>query len=277
MPNDPKNQPSKPQPAVNSASDGRPLPWSGRARLLANQPWIAYVLPLVTFMVIGCLEPKPTVADSPAAVAATWALPYSAYPWVYTLKIALTTVVLAWVWPALSSLPRRVSILSVVVGIVGVFLWVGLWKLNLEKRLLEPLGLGWALDFGVRSAYNPLEELAGRPALAYGFLAIRLFGLVVVIALAEELFLRGFLMRFFVRPDWWNVPIGVVNKTAIVAGTLVPMAMHPAELLAAAVWFSLVTWLMIRTRSLWDCIVAHGTTNLLLGCYVLWSHEWTLL
>ncbi len=139
-------------------------------------------MPLVTFMVIGCLEPKPTAADSAAEVAASWAASYSVYPWVYTLKIVLTTVVLAWAWPALSSLPRRVSVLSVVVGVVGVFLWVGLWKLNLEKRMLEPLGLGWALDFGVRSAYNPLEELAGRPALAYGFLAVRLFGLVVVIA-----------------------------------------------------------------------------------------------
>ena len=55
------------------------------------------------------------------------------------------------------------------------------------------------------------------------------------------------------------------------------MLMHPAELLAAAVWFSLVTWLMVKTRSLWDCIVAHATTNLLLGCYVLWSGEWTLM
>ena len=48
-------------------------------------------------------------------------------------------------------------------------------------------------------------------------------------------------------------------------------------LLAAAIWFSLVTWLMKKTRSLGDCIVAHATTNLLLGCYVLYSGEWTLL
>jgi uncharacterized protein len=189
----------------------------------------------------------------------------------------LTAAALAWVWPAVRVFDRRVTVWSLVVGVVGIFAWVGLWKLQGQLLLHTPAALrGW-LDLGARSAYNPLAELASRPALAYGFLAIRLFGLTVIIALAEELFLRGFLMRFFVRPDWWNVPFGEVNTSALVVGTFVPMLMHPAELLAAAVWFSLVTWLMIKTRSLWDCVVAHATTNLLLGCYVIWSGEWTLL
>ena len=55
------------------------------------------------------------------------------------------------------------------------------------------------------------------------------------------------------------------------------MLMHPAELLPAAVWFSLVSWLMVKTRSLWGCIIAHATTNLLIGCYVLASGDWTLM
>ena len=93
----------------------------------------------------------------------------------------------------------------------------------------------------------------------------------------EEFFLRGFLMRFVVAPDWWNVRIGVVNRAAVVAGTVVPMLMHPGEVLAAAVWFSAVTWLMIRTRSLWCCVGAHAVTNLLLGIYVVASHNWWLM
>jgi hypothetical protein len=262
---------------ADAGGSGATPPCSARTRLLASQPWIAFVLPLVTFMLVGCFEPKPMPANAAGQPVSAWQLPYFAYPWVYTLKVVLTAAVLALVWPALRAFPRRVTGWSLVVGVVGVCLWVGLWSLQLEQRVLVPMGLGKVVDLGVRSAYNPLDELADRPALAYGFLAVRLFGLTVIIALAEELFLRGFLMRFFVRPDWWNVPIGEVNRAAILAGTLVPMLMHPAELLAAAVWFSLVTWLMIKTRSLWDCIVAHATTNLLLGCYVIWSGQWTLL
>jgi hypothetical protein len=45
---------------------------------------------------------------------------------------------------------------------------------------------------------------------------------------------------------------------------------------AAVVWFSLVTWLMIRTGNIWDCVAAHAVTNLLLGIYVLVSHDWHL-
>jgi hypothetical protein len=50
--------------------------------------------------------------------------------------------------------------------------------------------------------------------------------------------------------------------------------MHPGEFIAALVWFTLVTWLMVRTRNIWDCVVAHALTNLLLGCYVLATGKW---
>ena len=127
-----------------------------------------------------------------------------------------------------------------------------------------------------RSGFNPLVEMAAQPALAYGFLAVRLFGLVCVIAVAEE-FLCAVLDAVRDARDWWNVPFGQVNAMAVAVGTIVPMLMHPAELLAAAVWFSLVTWLMVRTRSIWDCIAAHATTNLLLGLHAIWSGDWGLL
>ena len=272
QPHDPQSNDS----SLWSKSGAAGTSFSGRSQLLANNPWIAFVLPLAVFMAVGCFEPKPLAADA-QATASAWELPYWTYPWVYLLKVVLTSAALVWVWPAVASLPRRITPWSIVVGVIGVFIWVGLWRLGLERRLLEPLGLGKLLDFGVRSAYNPMAELKNQPVLAYGFLALRLFGLAVVIAIAEELFLRGFLMRYVIRHDWWTVPFGDVNRLAIVIGTAVPMLMHPGELLASAVWFSLVTWLMIKTRSLGDCIMAHATTNLLLGCYVFYSGEWTLL
>jgi CAAX prenyl protease-like protein len=137
--------------------------------------------------------------------------------------------------------------------------------------------LGWSLEIGTRSAFNPLVELANTPAWAYGFLAIRFAGLVLVGPIIEEMFLRGFLMRFFVATDWWQVPFGTVNRAAIIAATVVPMLMHPGEILAAAVWFSAVTWLLISTRNIWPCIIAHGVTNMLMGAYVVISGQWWLM
>jgi CAAX prenyl protease-like protein len=106
---------------------------------------------------------------------------------------------------------------------------------------------------------------------------VRFIGLVVIVPVIEEFFLRGFLMRFVQAERWWEVPFGTVNRLAVIAGTAVPMLMHPQELIAALVWFSAVTWLMTRTRSIWDCVLAHAVTNLLLGLWVISSGEWWLM
>ena len=110
----------------------------------------------------------------------------------------------------------------------------------------------------------------------YGFLAIRFLGLALIVPIIEEFFLRGFLMRFVMDPDWWEIPFGHVNFLAILAGTAVPMLMHPGEMLAAFVWFSMITWLMVRNRNIWDCVAAHVVTNLLLGIYVISFGQWFL-
>lgn len=273
-----------------------PLPdgWLGR------HPWAIFLLPMIVYMLLGSLEPKPPVAQAgdveliepatPEAVTAEddelyWDprvgllphIPYRLYPQVYALKIAATCLAMLVVWPGYRTFRGRVSPLAVGVGIVGVVLWIGLCHLRIEAQLLEPIGLGWLVGAGVRSAFNPLEQLAGDPGWAYGFLAIRFFGLAAVVPVIEEFFLRGFLMRYVVHDQWWNVPFGVVNRTAVVVGTAVPMLMHPGELLAALVWFSMVTWLMVRTRNIWDCVVAHAVTNFLLGVYVVASGHWELM
>jgi uncharacterized protein len=96
------------------------------------------------------------------------------------------------------------------------------------------------------------------------------------VPLIEEFFLRGFLMRLVASGNWWRLPLNQINTAAIATGTLYGVLSHPAEMFAAAVWFSLVTWLMMKTGNIWDCVAAHAVTNLLLGVYVLWSHQWAL-
>jgi hypothetical protein len=45
--------------------------------------------------------------------------------------------------------------------------------------------------------------------------------------------------------------------------------------LTAIVWGLMVALLLVRTRSLGACIIAHAVTNLLLGAYVLWTGDWS--
>jgi uncharacterized protein len=274
--------------------------------LLARYPWLGYVLPLVVFLVLTSFEPAPperTPADALAAdgagsdplnadpleqvlpqdqtaKATGWfdlSIPYRAYPLVYTAKIALSIAAVFFVWQVSRQFPWRLSWLGFAVGAVGVVVWIGVCHLGLERRILPAIGLGSVLGSGQRSAFNPLVELATEPAWAYGFLAIRFIGLALVVSLIEEFFLRGFLMRACVHENWWSVPFGTVTPLAVLVGTAVPMAMHPAELLAALVWFTMITGLMVATRNIWDCVAAHATTNLLLGIYVVVWNQWQLM
>jgi CAAX prenyl protease-like protein len=254
------------------------------SRVLAQHPWLTFLLPFAIYMIVGSLEPappKPAVllangASRPAVDENWFGLEYHQYPIVYTVKIALTIVAMLFVLPGYRQFPFRVSLLAIGVGIVGVVLWIAICHVQLERKLLAPLGLEKFLGLGDRPAFNPLDNLAATPAWAYTFLAIRFLGLALIVPIIEEFFLRGFLMRFVIRETWWTVPFGMLTTTAAVIGTAVPMLMHPAELLAAAVWFSLVTWLMVRTRNIWDCVAAHAVTNLFLGIYVVTQHQWQL-
>ena len=101
---------------------------------------------------------------------------YRYYPHVYTAKIVLTLLAMCLVWPGYRSFPLRVSVLSVLVGVVGVVLWIVLCHLRLEPQVIGPIdqflgsfipgleegdtpsiGLMSMLGTGERSAFNPLQ------------------------------------------------------------------------------------------------------------------------
>lgn len=231
----------------------------------------------------GNPEAKPSeipteAADSQAEPLpeANWAgIPYAAYPAVYTLKILLTCLAMGLVWPVYREFPFRVSGLAILVGIGGLIIWLGFGGLNWERKWLEPIGLGAFLDLGVRSGFDPFRAFPDQPAwMLWGFVALRLFGMVVVVALVEEFFLRGFLMRYVIQADWHQVQVGTLNLAALLACVLYAVLSHPGELFGATAWFLFVSLLAYKTRNIWDCVLAHATTNALLGAYILLFWEW---
>jgi CAAX prenyl protease-like protein len=247
---------------------------SRREAFLARHPWIAPVAPFVVFMLVGSLEPSAASDASSHALA----IPYSYYPVVYALRIALTLATILFVLPGYRKYRFRLSFWSLAVGIVGIAAWVGICSLRIESDYLSKFGLKWLVGLGARSGYNPFESLREEDIRwAWIFFGTRLFGLALVVPVIEEFFLRAFLVPLVVRNDWSTVGVGELNRTAIVAVVAYAVATHPAELVAAVVWFSMVTWLSFKTKNIWDCVAAHAVTNLLLGLYVYVSGAWHLL
>src|SRR5712692_5038601 len=112
-----------------------PAPGAGR-----RNPILAYSIPFALFLLFGVVE--------------SWQPLSQYYPWIYSLKIAL--VATAW-WRLRAPYPRpsRTGMgLGVLVGVVGVVVWIVLANLNLESVLPD-----WLL-LGQRVSYNPLEAIA---------------------------------------------------------------------------------------------------------------------
>jgi CAAX prenyl protease-like protein len=200
----------------------------------------------------------------------------NSYPYTYTFNIAVTTVMVLLVSWGYFRAPFRISGWAVVVGVVGVVAWIGL--AYLDKQFI---GLGEWISGG-RTAYNPFDDWKDTPhpfwqhLEMWQFLAIRFYGLVLVVPLIEEFFVRGFLMRYVDDPDWDELPLGQAKLGGWLAPTIYGVVAHMTEPLAALVWFSMVSWLYRKTGSIWDCVLAHAVTNLLLGIYIVKFGAWHL-
>jgi CAAX prenyl protease-like protein len=225
-----------------------------------SSPLAAYVAPFAAFLILTQLETLESLK------------PY--YPWVYVAKIAAVTVLcllFAGRWPAFST---RGLLLGVLAGGVGVALWILLAGLGIEKRIVEALPDA-KMFFPDRVGFNPFESVA-EPVARYAFLAARFFGLALIVPLIEEVFWRGFLLRYLIDDRRFeSVPIGAFSSLSFLVVTILFALVHP-EFVAALVWGAGINLLLYQTRNLWATVVAHGVTNLLLGCYVIAYGAWHL-
>jgi CAAX prenyl protease-like protein len=180
----------------------------------------------------------------------------------YPIKTLAVGTVILWFWRSLPNLKPTAPLLSLLVGILGAALWIG----------LDPLLVHYAQPLVGR---NPFALYPGSEAwVLFGF---RLLGIALIVPIMEELFWRGFLMRWLIQDDFTKVPLGRYRPVSFFVTTAFFAAEHGAEWpLGAVVGLLYGAW-FIRTKSLGDVMTAHGVTNLLLALYCLVSNDWHFL
>ena len=191
--------------------------------------------------------------------------------WAYAIRSLLCLGLFAyarpWRWygrPAFRSWP-----LAVLTGVVVLVIWVGLEGPWMEAwPALRTFYVKWGvLPFG--ELREPLEKTPFAPEVCGWPLAIvRVLGSGLVIGVIEEFFWRGFLYRWLMGLDFTRVPPGKFDWIPFLVTAAVFGAEHQ-EWLAGLLAGLLYGWLYVRTRDLWSAVLAHVTTNLLLGVYVL--------
>src|SRR5688572_4751473 len=218
---------------------------------------LAYLLPMMVFLVFTALG---TAGFVTAVVPARYAYPIS-----YVVKTVVVAGMLVWFWRCYTKIRWNGWWLGVIVGVVGIFQWV------LMQR--------WLQRFEFFKPDEPTfwnDAVANwSPSLLWSFVAVRLTGAVLVVPVMEELFWRDFLWRQILAPndfklarvgEWgWAPFLGVSAAFAVV---------HGNWWLTSIVWALMIAALLVYTKSLGACIIAHAVTNLLLGVYVLVWKDW---
>lgn len=194
-----------------------------------------------------------TVADS--EVSHDW------FPAVYIVKaIAVTAALLVWRGPLREiQFDRKVIVPSVALGLIVCALWIGI-----DRAIPYP-------HLGTRAAFDP-TPLQGS-VWGITFLVVRLYGLVLMVPVMEELFWRSFLLRYLTNPDFHRVPLGTFSALALWLMVAASALAHPEWLVAIVASLAYALWLR-KTRSLFSAVVAHAATNAALGIYVLVTGNW---
>jgi CAAX prenyl protease-like protein len=210
---------------------------------------VAYILPMAVFLAFTW-------------VGGNWR---SLYPLTYVVKVIVVAAALAVLWRHYTKISWRYWWLGVIVGVIGIVQWVGM-QLWLQHHV--------AFFAPSSEPFDPTKTFDS-PAMLYGFFAVRIIGAVLVVPVMEELFWRDFLWRQILAPnDFKLAEVGERSWSALLIVSLVFAFVHGNWWLTSIVWALMIGGLLMYTRSLGACIIAHAVTNLLLAVYVLRYRDW---
>lgn len=210
--------------------------------------WI-YVLPFVFYVLVGDLTRLLFVGLDE----------YHIYIG-YTIRTAVVGYILFKSRTRYSELSRKYHKLdstALFIGIIIFILWVGL-----EGH--------YPTLFSSDTYYDPTTF---NTSIATVLILIRLVGSVLIAPLIEELFVRSFLMRYIINPKWEDVPIGTYTFESFLIITLIFGFSH-FQWLPGILTAVLLNLLLYNRKSLFPCVVAHATANLLLLIYVVYTNSW---
>jgi uncharacterized protein len=218
--------------------------------LLKQYPAIRYIAPFATVLALLALWPKLTFGPG----------------WTWPIAVLAVGAVCFASWPReLSSIPSRPAA-SIAIGIAVFFLWIG-------PDLLFPHYRNSVIFsnqiFGQLHSSLPPEALHSPWVLAW-----RTARAILVVPIAEELFWRGWLLRWLINSDFQRVPLGAYSPFAFWITAALFASEHGPYWDVGLVTGAVYNWWMIRSKSVASCVLMHAVTNGLLSAYVIVYNQW---
>ncbi|HEY3826576.1 MAG TPA: CAAX prenyl protease-related protein, partial [Bryobacteraceae bacterium] len=209
--------------------------------------------------------------------AVPWILPFVVFIGLLALQQAVPVpawlrfvvsmaAILAVSRPPLRGGPSK-PLLSILVGVAVFVIWVG-------PDFLVPNWHHFIL-FDNPIMGHPAGNTPPASKNDPVFLIFRIAISVIAVPILEELFWRGWLMRWIIDSNnFERVPLGTFQLAAFWLVAVLFASEHGSFWdvgLAAGIVYN---WWMIRTRNVWDCIIAHAVTNGILAAWVIGAGQW---
>jgi CAAX prenyl protease-like protein len=185
--------------------------------------------------------------------------------WLYLVRfLVVTSLIGALSWPYLSFRPSA-PLASMAIGVAVFVIWVA-------PDVLFGYRHHWLFENSITG--SAASSLAPHLKANLGFMLLRSVSSAIMIPILEELFWRGWLMRWLIDSDFLTVPLGKYVPSAFWIVALLFASEHGPYWevgLAAGIVYN---WWIVRTRNLADCILAHAVTNAVLAAYVVVAGQW---
>jgi CAAX prenyl protease-like protein len=156
--------------------------------------------------------------------------------------------------------------ISLLVGVAIFVLWIA-------PDLLFPAYRHFFLfdNSVVGTARSSLAEAARHDVPV---LFLRTLRAVAIVPIVEELFWRGWLLRWVIDNDFERVPLGTYSALSFWAVALLFASEHGPYWDVGLMAGIIFNWWMIRSKSLGDLILAHAVANACLSGYVIAAGKW---
>ena len=209
----------------------------------------AYIAPFLVFVGVMTIEKS-------------LALP-SAYG--YPLRFALSLAAILFLSRGYVSFRPSAPLASIGIGILVLIIWVAPDQLFGYRH-------HWLFENSVtgKAASSLPAELQGN----IPFLILRSISSFALVPVLEELFWRGWLMRWLIDRNFLKVPLGTYETSSFWLVAVLFASEHGPYWevgLAAGIIYN---WWIVRTKNLADCILAHAVTNALLCGWVTATGQW---
>ena len=185
--------------------------------------------------------------------------------WYYPARFLAVLLTFGLVSRPVLSFRAAFPLASIGIGIAVFLIWIG-------PDLLFGYRHYWLFD----NAITGTAASSVAPALRQNvmFVVLRVASSVALVPVLEELFWRGWLMRWLIDQDFQKVPLGTYARAAFWIVAVLFASEHGPYWevgLAAGIVYN---WWIVHTRNLADCMLAHAVTNGLLSAYVLTTGQW---